>query len=279
MDLHETLIAYIHEDAPGGDITSERVIPDDSTCRAEIRVGQDGIIAGLDELSFLAGWAGLLATLHAADGRPVKKGTIVATCEGNTRKVLLIERTVLNIIGRMSGIATMTFALAAAAREKNPACRVSATRKTAPGCRFIDKKAVFLGGGDPHRAGLSDGILIKDNHLMITPLREAIGRAREVSRYSLIEVEVETMETAVVAAREGADIILLDNMQPEAIRSTIDALTQSGLRKHILLEASGRITPENLDEYASSGVDLVSLGCLTHSVVNLDVSMDFVDTG
>jgi nicotinate-nucleotide pyrophosphorylase (carboxylating) len=276
MDLHETLISYILEDAPLGDITSERVVPADATCTAVIYMREDGIVAGLEEFSFLARWAGLSVTLDTKDGQPVRKGTIIGSCSGNTRKVLLIERTVLNVIGRMSGIATITSVLSSIVHKKNPDCRIAATRKTAPGSRLIDKKAVFIGGGDPHRSGLSDGILIKDNHLAVTPLEEALRLSCAFSRYRPTEVEVENLEDALVAARSGASIILLDNMRPEDIRATERALVENGLRDRVLLEASGGITPRNIEDYADSGVDLISLGCITHSTPSIDVSMEIL---
>ncbi len=279
MNLHETLISYILEDSPQGDITSDRVIPAEATCTAIICMQEDGIVAGLEEFSFLARWAGLFVTLDTKDGQPVRKGTIIGSCSGNARKVLLIERTVLNVIGRMSGIATITSLLTTLIQKKNPGCRIAATRKTAPGSRLIDKKAVLIGGGDPHRSGLSDGILIKDNHLALTPLEEALRLSCAVSRYRPTEVEVEKLEDAIVAARTGASIILLDNMKPGDIFATSNALIKAGLRDRVLLEASGGITPENIEVYAETGVDLISLGCITHSSASIDVSMEILPSG
>lgn len=274
MDLPDTLEWYLREDAPFGDITSEAVIPAEAACRAVIQVRADGVIAGLEEFVSLAREKGLATRLYARDGETVRSGSVVAECTGNARAVLLIERTALNIMGRMSGIATRTAELARMVKTHNPECRVTATRKTAPGCRLIDKKAVSLGGGDPHRTGLSDGVLIKDNHLALVPLVDAVRNARHSSRYHLVEVEVEDTASAIIAAREGADIVLLDNMDPGLVKETCDALLKAGLRARVLLEASGGITRENLGDFASAGVDRISLGCLTHSVKNLDISME-----
>jgi nicotinate-nucleotide pyrophosphorylase (carboxylating) len=174
----------------------------------------------------------------------------------------------------MSGIATRTRFLSALVHAKNPACRLAATRKTCPGFGALDKKAVLIGGGDPHRANLSEGFLIKDNHLVIVPLREALRRAREYSAYKKIEVEVEQKEDAVTAAESGADIIMLDNMTPGQVGETIKLLDQAGLRDRVTLEVSGGIDETTLGAYAASGADVISMGALTHTVKNFSVTLE-----
>lgn len=174
----------------------------------------------------------------------------------------------------MSGIATETRKLVEKVRKVNPRVKVAGTRKSL--LRLIDKRAIMIGGGEPHRFSLSDAILIKDNHLALVPLEEAIKRAKEFSVYKVVEVEVENLEDAVKAAKAGADVIMLDNMKPQEIKEVIEKLRELGLRDGVKIEVSGGITPENIEEYAKLDVDVISLGYLTHSVRNFDVSLEIV---
>lgn len=271
----DTLLSFIQEDAPAGDITSDAILGDQQ-CQARIEVREGGVIAGLDEAATLFRAHGTRISPHVLDGDAVDAGTVLATIEGPARAVLLVERTALNIIGRMSGIATMTRRLQGTLDRIRPGCRIASTRKTAPGLRLLDKKAVILGGGDPHRMTLSDGVLIKDNHLALVSLEDAVHAARAHTRYKKVEVEVQNPEDALRAARAGADIILLDNMSPYGIGETVSLLQQTGLREGLLIEVSGGINEENLPGYALEGVDLISMGALTHSVKNLDVSLEIL---
>jgi nicotinate-nucleotide pyrophosphorylase (carboxylating) len=161
-------------------------------------------------------------------------------------------------------------------RVINPSCRVAATRKTCPGFRRLDKKAVAIGGGDPHRMNLSDGILIKDNHLAIVPLEKAIQAARHYSAFRKIEVEVESPADAVRAAAAGADIIMLDNMLPTGVADALAALRENKLRDRVTIEISGGIDEGALGEYAACGVDVISMGTLTHTVKNFSVSLEIL---
>jgi len=271
----EDLLRFIREDAPWGDVTSETVVPD-VTCRAVVRAKSQGVVAGLSEARRLFEHFGVTVRERSADGRAVAPGTVLLDLDGPARAILLVERTALNIIGRMSGIATRTREAVEAVRAVSPDVRVAATRKTAPGLRVLDKKAVILGGGDPHRYTLSDMVLIKDNHLALTPLAEAIRRAKKESLYRVVEVEVETVEDAVTAAGAGADIILLDNMTPDAVREAARALAGRGLRDRLTLEVSGGVGEDTLVGYAATGVDIISMGALTHTVRNFDVSLDIL---
>ena len=169
----EYLLKFIGEDAPSGDVTSDAIVPD-VICRAVIRAEQEGIVAGLLEAAALFSHFSVDVQQDTCDGETVKTGKILLSLSGEARKILLVERTALNIIGRMSGIATQTRTFVDLVKAENPRCRVAGTRKTCPGLRALDKKAVALGGGDPHRWGLSDGVLIKDNHLVLVPIQEAI---------------------------------------------------------------------------------------------------------
>ncbi|MDD4566571.1 putative nicotinate-nucleotide pyrophosphorylase [Methanoculleus chikugoensis] len=271
----EDLLRFVREDAPWGDATSEAVVPD-VACRAVIRAKDAGIVAGLEEARVLFEHFGVEVRQRIPDGRSVAPGTVLLELEGRARAILLLERTALNIIGRMSGISTRTREAVEAVRAVSPDVRIAATRKTAPGLRMLDKKAVVLGGGDPHRYCLSDMVLIKDNHLALVPLTEAIRKAKERSRYRAVEVEVETAQDAVEAALAGADIVLLDNMAPDAVREAVGALAARGLRERVTLEVSGGVAGDDLAGYAATGIDIISMGALTHTVRNFDVSLDIL---
>ena len=271
----ETLLSFIREDAPSGDVTSDAIIGD-ICCRARIISREPGVIAGLEEAGTLFEIYGVRVVFCVKDGAIVDRGTVLSTLEGPARAILLVERTALNIIGRMSGIASLTRRLQEILDRKRPGCRIASTRKTVPGLRLLDKKAVILGGGDPHRMTLSDGVMIKDNHLALVSLETAIHSARAHTKYKKIEVEVETPEEALRAARAGADILLLDNMPPAEIKKTLSLIQEAALRKGLLIEVSGGINEENIPDYALDGVDVISIGALTHSVRNLDVSLEII---
>jgi nicotinate-nucleotide pyrophosphorylase (carboxylating) len=273
MADRDLLLSFIREDAPFGDITSEAIIGDEA-CNATISTRQKGIIAGMEEAGVLCVEFKIAVRFEVIDGDCTDPGAILLRLSGRARDILLIERTLLNIIGRMSGIATLTRRMGERVRRVDPSCRIACTRKTAPGLRSLDKKAVVIGGGDPHRFSLSDGILIKDNHLVLVPLEEAVLRARRHSLYRTIEVEAESSESAVRAATAGADIIMLDNMPPDRITQTLEELTRLGLRDQVVIELSGGITESNIARYAGLGADVISVGFLTHSVQNLDVSLE-----
>lgn len=271
----EHLLSFLREDAPMGDVTSDSLLSG-QRCTARIIAKDGGVIAGLEEAGALFRALGVTVSPMVSDGDRVKPGTTLATLGGPASAVLLVERTALNIMGRMSGIATMTRRLQEMIENVGAGCRIASTRKTAPGLRLLDKKAVIIGGGDPHRMTLSDGILVKDNHLALVSVEEAVARAKEYSRYRKVEVEVQSPKEAVRAARAGADILLFDNMPPGEVRESLSRLKEAGLRDGLLVEVSGGVTEETLADYAIGGVDLISLGCLTHSVRNIDVSLDIL---
>jgi nicotinate-nucleotide pyrophosphorylase (carboxylating) len=187
-----------------------------------------------------------------------------------------MERTILNLLMRMSGIATATSQMVQKARERNPDIRVAATRKTTPGLQFWEKEAVRVGGGDTHRYRLDDAVLIKDNHLaLVGDVELAIRRARQYASFTKkIEVEVENLQDAISAAEEGADIIMLDNMSVDQIERVLEVLIEKGLRDKVLIEISGGIDPNNIAEYAGTGADIISSGYLTHSAGVLDLSLE-----
>jgi len=269
----EYLLRFIEEDAPAGDLTSDVIIPDVDT-RAVIRAEEAGVVAGLTEATTLFSHFLVRVTPAKKDGDTVRPGEILLTLEGSAKRILLVERTALNIIGRMSGIATRTRALGDLVRAKKPACRIAATRKTCPGFGALDKKAVIIGGGDPHRTNLSEGFLIKDNHLALVPIPEAIRRAKAYSIYKKVEVEVESADDAVLAAESGTDIIMLDNMTAGQVADTLLRLTKAGLRDRVTVEVSGGIDEKTLAGYAASGADVISMGSLTHTVRNFSVTLE-----
>jgi nicotinate-nucleotide pyrophosphorylase (carboxylating) len=265
------IVEFLEEDQGFGDITSQALIGNEEG-QASIRAGEDCVLAGLEEAVEVFHTLGLQVTPGAFDGDRIRAGAQILLIEGGLKKILLGERVALNILMRMSGIATTTFDVAHAVRKSNPKARVAATRKTTPGFRFYEKKAVALGGGDPHRYRLDDSVLIKDNHLRVVgSVTEAIRRARKVSFTKKVEVEVESREDAKAAAQAGADIILLDNMTVAEVADCAALIRQ--LDPRIIIEASGGITPESAPRYAEH-VDIVSLGWLTHSVKAVQFSLD-----
>jgi nicotinate-nucleotide pyrophosphorylase (carboxylating) len=269
------LIAFVEEDCPFGDITSDAIV-EPQGCSALITARQELILAGLSEVVRLSEAYGLSVSSTSVDGTEHHAGDVVLALTGSAHTILLLERTVLNILGRMSGIATKTKRLHDLVSALNPRCRIAATRKTAPGLRLLDKKAAMIGGADPHRFSLSDAILIKDNHRALVPLAEAVKRARAVCAYHLVEAEADTITEALMIAQAGADILLLDNMTPEEVSQVILSLSEHGLCDKILIEVSGGITEETLPLYAVLPIDRISLGMLTHSVVNADFSLDIM---
>ncbi len=267
---------YLKEDLGSGDITSDLVIPPDELARGKVMCKEDCVVAGLEEASVVFKELGAKTVRIAEDGSEARKGDVVLEVVGTARAILAGERLALNFIMRMSGIATLVNGLAKRARKVNPEVRIAATRKTTPGFREFEKKAVMLGGGDPHRSGLYDAVLIKDNHIRIAGgVAEALRRARRGSFTKKVEIEVETPEDARVAAQEGADIIMLDNFGPEKVKTAAAEL--KGINPEVLIEASGGIRPEEIERYAE-GADIISLGWLTHSVKSIDFSMEIERT-
>ena len=266
--IHE----FLKEDIGPGDITSELVVPADAKAKGKLIAKGKGVVAGIEEAAQAFAELGCAVSAKVRDGSPVEKGEVVLEVRGPARAILAGERLALNFVMRMSGIATLTHELVLKCRKVNPGVRIAATRKTTPGFREYEKKAVMLGGGDPHRMGLYDAVLIKDNHIRIAGgVQEALRRAKRGSFTKKIEVEVENRKDAITAAEMGADIIMLDNFKPEEVRTLAKELKR--IHPDVVLEASGGIRPEDVEAYAQ-GADIVSLGWLTHSVKSLDFSME-----
>jgi nicotinate-nucleotide pyrophosphorylase (carboxylating) len=263
----------LKEDMGARDITTELLFPEDSTCHAIVQAKEEGIIAGVPiakrifrRLNKDIQWAE-----NKRDGEGVAKGDILVRIHGSEKAILAGERTALNFIQRLSGIATLTSKFVKAV-EGLPV-KITDTRKTAPGLRILDKYAVRAGGGHNHRLGLFDGVLIKDNHLkLIGSITEAIRRIRKMtgSRFR-IEVETSTLDEVREALAAGADIIMLDNMSLRTMRKSVEIING-----RTLIEASGGITLRNVRGVAETGVNIISLGTLTHSPKALDISLYLV---
>jgi nicotinate-nucleotide pyrophosphorylase (carboxylating) len=282
LDLARTVVedairSFLAEDVGYGDITTNALI--DSKLRAEGRVvcKENAVIAGIEESLFLLELAGCQGTAGAHDGERVRAGSVILSAVGPTRALLGVERTLLNLVSHMSGVATATADLVSIAqKESRGRIRVACTRKTLPGLRYFEKRAVQLGGGDTHRLRLDDAVLIKDNHLALAgSITESVRKAKKtVSFTKKVEVEVTNPDQAVEAAKAGADIILLDNMTPKEVERSVTILKTENLRDQVLLEASGGIRKENLASYVKTGVDVISVGAITHSAPAIDLSME-----
>ena len=275
--VEEKLRQILADDVGQGDVTAAAVIPKNLTVKAEVIAKDSGVAAGIEESIYLAEYLGLTVKANVADGDKIKNKQVLMQISGDAQTILCVERTMLNLLSRMSGIATKTRTLAEKLEKANAKAKIAATRKSAPGLLYFDKKAVVVGGGDPHRLHLDDMVLIKDNHLAIVgSVEEAVKKAKaHVSFSKKIEVEVTNLQDAVKAANAGADIIMLDNLSPKQAKVAVEALRKAGFDK-VLLEVSGGITGENLLEYAQANVDVISMGELTHSVKALDISLEII---
>jgi nicotinate-nucleotide pyrophosphorylase (carboxylating) len=274
--LEEKLKQLLAEDVGQGDVTSVAVVPSGLAVEAVVIAKEAGIVAGIEDIVILAESLGLSVKAEVVDGEKIRNGQTIMKISGNAQTILSTERTILNLISRMSGIATATRKLAEKLRKANLTAKIAATRKTAPGLGYFDKKAVLIGGGDPHRLRLDDMVLVKDNHVAIAgSVEKAVKRAKQAASFSKkIEAEVTSIADALKAAEAGADIVMLDNFSPKQVREAVEALKKAGFFGKVLLEASGGITEQNLLEYASAQVDIISMGTLTHSVKALDISLE-----
>ena len=274
--MDEIIEYMLREDEGFGDITSNALIPENKVFYAKLISKDDGILAGIEIIKEMFLEYGIEIISSKDDGDAIKKGDILLEIEGNARRILLLERTALNLLMRMSGVATVTNRIVAKVNDANPKVRVAGTRKTAPALQKFDKLAIAIGGGDPHRNALDDMVLIKDNHIAVVgSVKDALLLAMEnVSFSKKIEIEVESVEDALIACENGADIVMLDNMSPEEVQSTLNALKEKGLRENVLIEISGGITEDNILDYAPLDVDIISLGSITHQASSLNFSLD-----
>lgn len=259
------------EDIHTGDVTTSSTVPADAAATGYIYAKEEGILAGIEIAArvFQMLDPDVRFAVKKVDGEKVKKPDVVAEVSGPARAILSGERVALNLLQRMSGIATRTYRIAE--MLKGFKTQVVDTRKTTPGIRILEKYAVRVGGGKNHRFGLYDGVLIKDNHIKVAGgVKEAVVRARGEAPHTMrIEVEVENLAGVYDALAAGADIIMLDNMDVAEVKEAVAVIDGKAL-----IEVSGGITEDKIVEYAQAGVDYISVGALTHSVTSLDLSMD-----
>ncbi|MBU5427342.1 carboxylating nicotinate-nucleotide diphosphorylase [Tissierella pigra] len=257
------------EDAIYSDITTSAIVSYDSKCNVDLISKEDGIIAGLPVLRRVFNILGdVEVDFFVADGDSIKTGQAIGILKGSTYNILIGERIALNLLQRMSGIATITNRAVELVKHTN--AKILDTRKTTPNLRILEKYAVAVGGGHNHRFSLSDGVLIKDNHIEAAGgIKKAVNKVREkVSFVRKIEVEVESLEQIEEALNVGVDIIMLDNMDTDTMKKAIELINHRSIT-----EASGNISLDNIRQIAETGVDYISLGMLTHSVKALDISM------
>jgi nicotinate-nucleotide pyrophosphorylase (carboxylating) len=290
-DLEERLRAFLAEDLGRGDVTADAVVPADAAASARLVAKASGVVCGADLVERIVRLLDPAATAEEvlADGTAVRPGSVVAVVRGRARALLAAERTLLNLVQRMSGVATLTRRFVDAVAGTGAA--ILDTRKTAPGLRAFDKRAVAAGGGVNHRVGLWDQVLIKSNHLIFgaaprpgapragapRPIEAAIAAARAApaSRNLKLEIEVFDADEALRAAAAGADLVLLDNFEPARVREAVAKVRARHGPAQVGLEASGGITLENVRAFAEAGVDCISVGALTHSAAALDLSLSF----
>jgi nicotinate-nucleotide pyrophosphorylase (carboxylating) len=263
--------ALLEDLGRAGDITTDAIVPADFTARVALASRQSGVVAGLGLalLAFRLVEPRIEVAIERPDGSHLAPGDIIATLSGPARGLLTAERVALNFLGHLSGIASATATIVEAVRGSKAS--ICCTRKTMPGLRSVQKYAVRVGGGSNHRFGLDDAVLIKDNHVAIAGgIRPAVERGRAQTGHMVkIEVEVDTLAQLEEALALGVDAVLLDNMDPQTLRRAV-----AMVNGHAITEASGRITPQTAPEVAATGVDLISIGWLTHSATVLDIGLD-----
>lgn len=275
LNVREVLANFLQEDLGARDITSDNIIPAGLASEAAIVCKSPfAIVCGLEEASMLFDICDCKSEILVKDGSKVVKGTMVMKVSGCARDILKAERTVLNIIMRMSGIASETRRMA----DLTKGVTILATRKTAPGLRYFDKKAVVLGGGATHRMRLDDMVLIKDNHLaLVSDLGTSIRLARKSVGSSVkVECEARTKEEALAVVAAKADIVMLDNFTPKEAQQTIREITRMGLRNKVKIELSGGINQKNIRYYSRAKPDFISLGYITHSSKAIDFSLEIM---
>lgn len=276
LKLHRLLQSFFDEDLGECDITSTSIFPSNKKGKGTFIAKEDGIISGLEIIreAYHLFDTSICVHTYRTDGEPVQKGDVIAEVSGPIVHLLTGERVILNLLQRMSGIATLTRKSVLALNDPNT--QICDTRKTMPGLRMLEKYAVTTGGGKNHRFGLYDGVMIKDNHISFCgSITEAVQRVRDqIGHMVNIEVETETREQVLEAVAAGTDIIMFDNCDPARVRK-FSAYVPSG----IVTEASGGITLENLKDYRGTNVDYISLGFITHSAKALDISLEVSEEG
>ncbi|MFF2020047.1 carboxylating nicotinate-nucleotide diphosphorylase [Paenibacillus sp. NPDC058177] len=273
-ELVQSIKSWLREDVGSGDITTQTTIPAGHESKAIIHAKESGVICGLPvaELVFEVVDPSLTFTAHVQEGKMLEKGTVIAEVEGSTHAILTGERLALNLMQRLSGVATRTSSFVQ--ELEGLSTRLVDTRKTTPGHRMLEKYAVRVGGGANHRFGLYDAVMIKDNHIKgAGGIRQAIDRARKNIPHTMtIEVETENLEQVEEALAAGADIIMLDNMSTDMMKEAVARIKAKA--PHVRTEASGNVSLETVRGMAETGVDVISVGRLTYSFSSLDISLD-----
>ena len=274
-DFLDKIIEYmLAEDKGFGDVTSDAVVDEGIEAVAYIVSKDNGVLAGSELIAGVFEEYGVEVTSRLDDGFEISPGDLIMTLKGDARTILLLERTVLNLSMRMSGVATAARHYADLLGDND--VRIAGTRKTSPAISKFDKMALKIGGADTHRFSLDDMILIKDNHIAVceSPLDALLKAKKNASFSKKIEIEVESLDDAVECVKNGADIVMLDNMSPGEVKDVIDELEKLNIRKNSLIEVSGGINEENIRDYAECGADIISVGALTHSARSLNFSLN-----
>ena len=278
MILEEKLKHFINEDCRFKDVSSD-FIPKRAQSSAKIIAKSEGYIAGLEELNIIYKILGIGAKFMKNDGDSFKLGDVIVSINGNTRQILLGERVGLNLVMHMSGITTTTKKFVEKIKETGKKVRIAGTRKTVPGVRIFDKKAIELAGGETHRFSLDDMILLKDTHLRYYKgnIQKLLQDVKERASFSKkIEIEIENVQDIIVAAENGADIVMCDNMTPKQVGEAIQLLKDNNLRDKVLIEVSGGITIENIVDYCQAEPDIISTSELTQNPIEkVDLSLRF----
>jgi len=265
---------FLVEDIPNGDITTESTTPDNSEITAEIHAVEKLVFAGSEIIPHCFG-KNCQVTINHKNGAMLSKGDVIGVVTGSAREILARERIMLNLIQRLCGIATLSHEYAEIAKPSN--VKILDTRKTTPGLRLFEKYAVAIGGAFNHRLNLSDGILIKDNHIVAAgSVTNAIISARKKGIHLPLELEVDNFDQIHEALKTGVDGFLLDNMKPETIRSAVSIIRASQNGEDVFIEASGGITLENIHPYLDTGINAISIGALTHQAVSKNIRLDFI---
>ena len=265
------LLQFLAEDIQSGDITSA-LLPN-KKIKAKIISREQGIVAGVKFAKYIFQSKRCAVRIFIKDGSRLKPNQTILQVSGSAKSILSCERTVLNLLSRMSGIATQTNYLVSQIKKYSKKTNLYSTRKTAPGLRYFDKEAVKIGGGHKHRMALDDMVMIKDNHLLLcNSMKSIIKKAQKKHKH--VEVEVENQNDAIFAAECGATIVMLDNFSPTQIKKTITVLQKKKLCNRVKLEASGGINSKNINMYAKTGVDIISVGSITNSVTDIDLSLE-----
>lgn len=278
LDERKALLSFLREDIGRGDITSNSVLKPNLLASSTIlcKDSEQAVVAGLKEVGIVFDLCKCSCTALVDEGSMVSRGNEVMRIKGRARDILKAERTALNLLMRMSGIATETKKFVEVVKKISKDIEIAGTRKTAPGLRSFDKKAIKIGGGRTHRNSLDEMVLIKDNHLVLTgSIGESISSAKKLVGNNIkVECEVTDLQSAIEAINFGADIIMLDNFSPQEVENATRVLKELGLRQKCLLEISGGISLANVSQFAKSNPDIISVGSLTHSVKSVDFSLE-----